>query len=421
MKFYIYTLGCKVNSYESNIMSEVLIENGYIKGLEDNSDIYIINTCSVTNTADNKSLKTIRGAIRKNSKAIIIVVGCLTQIKYKEIEKIEGVSIILGNQDKSNIVKYIKEYQNKQITKIYDLNKIEFENMKLNNFDKTRAFVKIQDGCNNYCSYCIIPYTRGNIRSKEAAIVLDEIKCLVNNGHHEIVLTGIHTGHYNTETYDLSDLINEICKIKNLTRLRISSIEITELNDKFLNTLKNNTILVDHLHIPLQSGCNKTLKEMNRKYDIDYFKNKINEIRKIRPLISITTDVIVGFPNETENDFKETINNIKDIAFSKIHVFPYSKRDNTKASLMSNQISENIKKERVKILLDLSKELENNYFNKFINKKTIFIPEVYKNDYIIGHTANYLLVKTKGNKEDLNKDIEVTIKEIEYPYVIGTK
>jgi len=421
MTFYIYTLGCKVNSYESNIMSESLIKNGYIKGTEENSDIYIINTCSVTNKADNKSLKIIRSAIRKNDKAMIIVVGCLSQIKYEEIKKIKNVSIILGNKDKSKIVDYIKNYKSGVETKIYDLNNQEFENMKLDNFDKTRAFVKIQDGCNNYCSYCIIPYTRGNVRSKEFDTVLDEIKCLIKNNHQEIVLTGIHTGHYKDKTKDLSDLINSICKLDGIKRLRISSIEITELNEKFLKTLENNEILVDHLHIPLQSGTNKTLKEMNRKYDIDYFKNKINEIRKIRPSISITTDVIVGFPGESNEDFDETIKNIKEINFSKLHVFPYSKRDNTKAATMKNQISEEIKKQRVNVLLELSKKLELDYYNKFINEEVVFIPEIFKDGYIIGHTGNYLLIKTKGNEKDLNKQIKVKLTNIEYPYLIGIK
>ena len=420
MTFYIYTLGCKVNTYESNYMKETLIKAGYKEGLEDNSDIYIINTCSVTNTADNKSLKVIRGAIKKNKDAIIIVTGCLPQVRYDEVYNIDGVSIVLGNKNKSKIVEEIENYKKNGKTKeIYDISKTEFENMKLNNFDKTRAFVKIQDGCNNFCSYCIIPYTRGGIRSKDPNVVLDEISCLVKNGHHEVVLTGIHTGHYITETHDLTDLIKDISKIEGLSRIRISSIEITELNDKFLDELKNNKLLVDHLHIPLQSGCDKTLKEMNRKYDIEYFKEKINKIRSIRPDISITTDVIVGFPNELEEDFNETVKNIKEINFSKIHVFPYSRRKNTKADLMENQIDEVTKKQRVKVLLELSKELEINYFSKFIDKEVIFIPEVIKDGYLIGHTGNYLLVKKQGTEKELNKEIKTIIEKVMYPYVIG--
>ena len=247
--------------------------------------------------------------------------------------------------------------------------------------------------------------------------VLDEVNTLVNNGHREIVLTGIHTGHYGADIkeYDFSDLLNEICKIKGLERLRISSIEITELDDKFLETLKNNKIIVDHMHIPLQSGCDKTLKEMNRKYDVAYFKDKIKKIRSIRPNISITTDVIVGFPNETEDDFNTTVNTIKEIKFTKLHVFPFSVRKGTVAETMENQINEKTKKERVHILMDISKELELDYMNKFVGCEVEFIPEVSKDGYIIGHTGNYLQIKSKI-KSNGHETIKTTIKSIEYPY-----
>ena len=297
-----------------------------------------------------------------------------------------------------------------------------FEPMMLNNFNKTRAFVKIQDGCNNFCSYCIIPYTRGNVRSKDRQSVLKEIQLLVDEGHKEVVLTGIHTGNYGAEfaDYKFADLLKDIVKIDKLERLRISSIEITEINDDVMEVIKENNILVDHMHIPLQSGSDAVLKRMNRKYDKEYFINKIKKLRKIRPNISITTDVIVGFPGETKEEFEETIETIKKIEFTKLHVFPYSKREGTKAAIMDGQVDENIKKKRVKILLQLSKELEYNYMEKFIGKKVIFIPEIAKDDYIIGHTGNFLNVKYHGNKNDLNKDIEVKINNIEYPYCIGS-
>lgn len=424
MKFYIYTLGCKVNSYESSIMSENLIKAGYIeaKNLSDIADIYIINTCSVTNTADSKSLKIIRQAIKKNKDAIIVVVGCLAQVKPKMVD-IDGVDIIIGNKNKSKVSEYINKYikEKKKIIDITDISDTKFEHMKLNNFNKTRAFIKIQDGCNNFCSYCIIPYTRGNVRSKNKDDIIEEIKNLVKSGHKEIVLTGIHTGNYGNEfeNYDFACLLNDIVKIKGLSRIRISSIEITELNDRVLEVLKNNNILVDHMHIPLQSGSDKILKLMNRKYDVSYFINKIKEIRNIRPNISITTDVIVGFPNETDDDFNDTIDTINKIKFSKIHVFPYSKREGTPAAIMENQVSEEFKKNRVSKLLELSKKLENEYMNKFINTKTTFIPEIYKDGYLIGHSGNYLLIKAKGNEEDLKKELDVMIKNVEYPYVIG--
>ncbi len=416
MTFHIINLGCKVNAYEAKVMSDLLINAGYIKGSIDNADIYIVNTCFVTNVAEHKSLQMIRKVIRKDHK-LVIVCGCLSQMKAAEVLNL-GADIVLGNKDKTKIIDYIDNYKNK-ISKIYDLSNTSFENMQLNNFDKTRAFVKIQDGCNNFCSYCIIPYTRGNIRSKKKEDVIKEITNLVNYGHKEIVLTGIHTGSYNDLGYDFASLLEDIVKINNLKRLRISSIEITEINDRVIDIIKNNDILVNHMHIPLQSGSDTILNLMNRKYDITYFINKINKLRSIRPNISITTDVIVGFPYETDELFNETIDNIKKIKFSKIHVFPYSIREGTKASLMDNQIKEEVKKERVRKLLDLSKELEIEYINKFIGKIIEFIPETYKDGYLYGHTSNYLSIKTLGNKDLLNKVIEVKIIQIDYPYCVS--
>ena len=418
MKFLINTLGCKVNTYESNVIRDIFLNEGYEES-NSNVDIAVINTCTVTNTSDSKSLKVIKHTIKNNPNAIVIVCGCFSQINPDRLKDMEGVSIVLGNYNKSKIMDYINQYKKdkKQIIDVRELNDEKFECMKLNNFNKTRAFVKIEDGCENFCSYCIIPYSRGKVRSKLMEDVLDEVNTLVNNGHREIVLTGIHTGHYGAdiEEYDFSDLLNEICKIKGLERLRISSIEITELDDKFLETLKNNKIIVDHMHIPLQSGCDKTLKEMNRKYDVAYFKDKIKKIRSIRPNISITTDVIVGFPNETEDDFNTTVNTIKEINFTKLHVFPFSVRKGTVAETMENQIDEKTKKERVHILMNISKELELDYMNKFVGCEVEFIPEVSKDGYIIGHTGNYLQIKSKI-KSNGHKTIKTTIKSIEYPY-----
>ena len=418
MKFLINTLGCKVNTYESNVIRDIFLNEGYEES-NSNVDIAVINTCTVTNTSDSKSLKVIKHTIKNNPNAIVIVCGCFSQINPDRLKDMEGVSIVLGNYNKSKIMDYISQYKKdkKQIIDVRELNDEKFECMKLNNFNKTRAFVKIEDGCENFCSYCIIPYSRGKVRSKLMEDVLDEVNTLVSNGHREIVLTGIHTGHYGAdiEEYDFSDLLNEICKIKGLERLRISSIEITELDDKFLETLKNNKIIVDHMHIPLQSGCDKTLKEMNRKYDVAYFKDKIKKIRSIRPNISITTDVIVGFPNETEDDFNTTVNTIKEIKFTKLHVFPFSVRKGTVAETMENQIDEKTKKERVHILMDISKELELDYMNKFVGCEVEFIPEVSKDGYIIGHTGNYLQIKSKI-KSNGHETIKTTIKSIEYPY-----
>lgn len=419
MTFKIYTLGCKVNTYESNVMSEKLKKAGLHEvNQNEQADIIIINTCTVTNTADSKSLKMIHKAKKENS--IVVATGCMVQNK----KEIEDVDILIGNVGKSKIDEIILEYiKNKQpIQEIKDVMNAKFEKMELNNFNKTRAFVKIQDGCNNFCSYCIIPYTRGNVRSKEKEDVLREINNLVNNGHKEVVLTGIHTGHYgeDNDNYKFPDLLRDIIKINGLERLRISSIEITELNQEFLQVLKENSVLVDHMHIPLQSGCDKTLKEMNRKYNMEYYKDKIETIRKIRPNISITTDLIVGFPGETEKDFNQTCENLKEIRFSKIHVFPYSRRKGTVADSMDNQIDEKTKKERVKKVMEISKKLEKEYMEKFIDQTLEFIPETEKDGYWIGHTGNYLLIKTLADDTSFNhQEKNVKISKIEYPYAIG--
>ncbi len=422
MKYKIITLGCKVNTYESNVMDDLLKGCGYIK-TEQDADIVIINTCTVTNTANHKSLKMIRSAVKNNIGAIIVVCGCASQVYTEDIRKIKGISIIIGNVGKSKILDYIKQYQqtHKQIVDIRKNDHLAFETMKLDNFDKTRAFVKIQDGCNNFCSYCIIPYTRGNVRSRDKESIIAEIKELIKNGHKEIVLTGIHTGHYGAdlENYDLASLLCDLIKIDGLERLRLSSIEITELNDRVLDVFKHSSILVSHLHIPLQSGSDKILGLMNRKYDKKYFEDKIDMIRKIRPDISITTDVITGFPGEEDEDFNEMFDFITKIKFSKLHVFPYSKREGTKAALMNKQVDDQVKKQRTHILLNLSKKLEIEYMEQFLNKEMTFIPEVLQDDYLIGHTGNYLLLKVKGEPKDLKISKKVFLEKIEYPYLIG--
>lgn len=415
LKVAFYTLGCKVNAYETEVAINKFKEKGYeIVPFDSFSDIYVINTCSVTNSSDQKSRKIIRSANKHNKNAVVAVMGCYSQVKYKEIENIEGVSIIIGNKDKNKIVDIVEEYikDNKKITRIYDLKNVKFEDMMLNKFENhTRAFVKIQDGCNNYCTYCIISYTRGNVRSKDKSIVLKEVNELVNNGYKEIVLTGIHTGHYGQDLhdYDFSDLLVELEKIEGLDRIRISSIEITELNEKFMNVLKNSKKIVNHIHIPLQSGCDKILKSMNRKYDMNYYFNKIDEIRKIRKDIAITTDVIVGFPDETMEDFNITKENIEKIEFTELHVFPYSKREGTPAAIMKNQVDGNIKKQRVKDLINISEKLKNEYYNKFVNDEAIVLTESYENGYLIGHLSNYGKVQFKGSKNDLNKLIKVKL------------
>ncbi len=421
MKFYIYTLGCKVNAYESNVMKDNLKNNGFIESSVSEADIVIINSCTVTNTADNKTMKLVRH-VRNNFDVILVVVGCYVQTS-DDLSLIDA-DILIGNKNKSIISKYVNRFliERMRIVDVSDVSDTFFEKMSLNNYDHTRAFIKIQDGCNNYCSYCIIPFARGGVRSKPCLEVLSEARKLILSGHKEIVLTGIHTGNYGAEfdNYDFACLLSDLVKIDGLERLRVSSIEITEINDRVIDIIKNNDVLVDHMHIPLQSGCDYILDRMNRKYNVEYFISKIQKLRQVRPLMSITTDVIVGFPGETEEYFLETVSNIKKIGFTKLHVFPYSKRSGTKASLMDQQIDDCIKKKRVRVLLDLSRELELDYMKRFIGCRVSFIPEVFKDGFLIGHTGNYLLVKCKGDCL-VHDSVSVVINGIDYPYCIGDK
>ena len=410
MKVGICSLGCKVNMYESEYILTLFKNSGYeIGDFNDKCDIYIINTCTVTNNADSKSRKMINHIKNKYKDAILVVCGCF--VESSKFSYTDDIDIVVGNYNKSKIVSLVEEYiENKKQNIVYDNMKcVPFEDMEIEHFeDKTRAFVKIQDGCCNFCSYCIIPYTRGPIRSKDYQKVLNEVTNLVKNGYKEIVLTGIHTGSYGKDiNTSFSNLLEDILKIKGLVRLRISSIEITELDSKFLELLKN-PILCLHLHIPLQSGSDKILKLMNRKYDKKYFKEMIYKIRSIREDISITTDAIVGFPCETEEDFLEYISFVKEIKFSKLHVFPYSKRNGTKAALMENQVDGNVKKERSKRLIAISNELEKEYAYKFIGKTLDVLVENHDENYAYGHTSNYLKIRLdKKNKQ--NEIVSVTL------------
>ena len=420
MKVRSISLGCKVNSYESEYVLSSFKENGYEIVLDGEADVFIINTCSVTNQSDAKSRKVINRIARENPHAIIVVMGCFIEAN-KDYDN-PNVSIIIGNKDKNKVVSLVNEYIKDNMSKklLYDDFDLKFEDMYITHMNsRTRAFVKIQDGCENFCSYCIIPYTRGKCRSKDKDKVLREIRELVQNGYKEVVLTGIHTGHYGSDiNSNLGDLLEEIVKIDNLQRLRLSSIEITELDDKFLKILNDEKVIVSHMHIPLQAGSDEILKLMNRKYDTKYFEDKINKIRSIRPDISITTDVIVGFPGEDERLFKETYDFIKKIKFTKLHVFPYSSRHGTKAETMPNQVSEQTKKERVKELLALSKNLEREYLEKFVGKVVSVLIET-SGDISVGHTGNYLMVKVRGRIPH-NEIVNVMIDKVNDNYLEGT-
>ena len=418
MKVGICSLGCKVNIYESELVTNILKNNNYtVVDFEDKADIYIINTCSVTNESDKKSRKMINRAKKNNPAAIIIVMGCYSQVNAEDID----VDIVLGNKDKSKIVEIIEEYiKTKQKKKIlYDLTKVEFEKMEITNFDShTRAFVKIQDGCNAFCSYCIIPYVRGRVRSKDPEDVIKEVTTLVEKGYKEIVLTGIHTGRYGTDiNTNLEELLNKLVNIPNIYRIRLSSIEINEITPGIKELLKENKVMAKHLHIPLQSGSNKILKLMNRRYNKEEFLSMVDNLRDI-PDISLTTDLIVGFPNEGEEEFNETIDTLKKIGFIKIHTFPYSKRKGTPAAIMDNQVFPEEKKKRVHRILDLSNKYEHNFYESKIGKIYDGVVEIHSNGTTIVHTSNFIPVIINDIVEE-GTIVDVKIEKVEDLKVYG--
>ena len=428
MKVAIYTLGCKVNTYESEYVINKFKEKKYeiVDFKDDTADIYLINTCTVTNTSDQKSRKMIRRAKNKNKNAIVVAMGCFTQIRENDNSIMDYVDIVIGNNDKSKIVDIIDGYiNNKQkIIDVKNINNVKFEDMELSVFNtRTRALIKIEDGCENFCSYCIIPYVRGRVRSKEPKKVIKEAEKLVKNGYKEIVLTGIHTGHYGSDlkNYDFSDLLSDLELIDGLERIRISSIEITELNDKFINVLRKSNKIVNHIHIPLQAGSDKILKLMNRKYDTKYFLDKINKIRSVRPNMAFTTDVIVGFPGETTSDFEDTILFVKKANFSGGHVFPFSKRNGTVAAKMNNQLTNEEKHERSKRLIEVFAKLEEEYYKSFIGKTVSVLVESKKDNILTGHTDNYLKVSFVSKDNLINKFINIKITEYNNGILFGEK
>ena len=410
MTFAIHTFGCKVNIYESEFVTNLLLEQGY-KMLDFNSneeaDIYIINTCTVTNEADRKDRKLIHTTRDNHKSSILIVMGCYSQLNPDDID----ADIVIGNKYKSEIVSLINEYlkEHKKIIKVNDITKTSFEDMYINRFlTHTRAFVKIQDGCNAFCAYCTIPYARGGIRSKDFDKVISEVTNLVNNGYKEIVLTGIHTGRYGIDKHtNLEKLLRELVTIPGIFRIRLSSIEVNEITDGIIDLIKNNDIMAKHLHIPLQSGSNNILKSMNRLYDTENFIKKVEHIRNEIPDISITTDLILGFPGETEENFKETIDTLNKIKFTKIHTFPYSKRDGTKAASMPNQVDGNIKKCRVKEVIALSDQYELDFYKQKIGNTYSGIIETRKDGKKIVITSNYIPVEVDTKLEN---NVKVNVK-----------
>ena len=397
--FSTYNLGCKVNAYELSAVSSLLIKEGF-KEDNENPDVVIINTCSVTATADQKSRQHIRKMQKLFPNAVIAVMGCYAQGNYKFIEEEIKPTILLGTSHRKDVVELIKQaLQDHEYKTLIEENtrQFEYEELGITSYsENVRAFLKIQDGCNNFCTYCIVPYRRGKMRSRNKENVINEAKYLVEQGYQEIVLSGIHVGGYGQDLKDcsFSDLVEELSNIPNLKSLRISSIEESEIDDKLINLIKTKDNLAKHLHIPLQSGSTHVLKMMNRKYTRDQFIARIKEIKKQVPNVMISGDVIVGFPQETEEDFMDTYNLCKE-CFDMLHVFPYSQRPGTVAARMEGQISPEVKKDRSRRLLALGEELYAAYANKFVGQEVTVLIEKYdeKQQAYIGHTSNYLEVK----------------------------
>ena len=367
------TLGCKVNQYETNAMMQKMIEAGYeVVDFETKADIYIINTCTVTNMADKKSRQMLRRVKEINPEAILVAVGCYAQVAKEKLEQIPEIDLILGINEKNDIVKYV-EQASKNIYVSDVLHQTEFLDFgDVTYTEKTRAVIKVQDGCNQFCSYCIIPYARGRIRSRKPESVIKEITDVAKEGIKEVVITGIHIASYgkdfNTE-YRLIDLLEEIQKVDGIQRIRLGSLEPTLITEEFVTRLKKLSKICDHFHLSLQSGCDETLKRMNRKYTTDQFRHVVELLRNAYPEVHLTTDVIVGFPGETEEEFNKTYEFLKEIKFYKMHVFKYSPRSGTVAAKMPNQIDGNIKEERSNKLIELSDENEKEYNQKYIGKE----------------------------------------------------
>ena len=423
-KVAFFTLGCKVNQYETNGMAQRLMDKYEVVEPEEKADIYIINTCSVTNMSDRKSRQMIRRAKEMNKDAFVIVVGCYAEVAKEEIEKIDEVDLVLGNHQKANIDKYIEAYfdgKNINDTAIenyfYDFGSITYT-------EKTRAVIKAQDGCNNFCTYCIIPYARGRICSRKPESVIDEITKIANEGIKEVVITGIQVSAYGKDfdnEYRLIDLLEKINKIDGIERIRLGSIEPLMITDEFCDRARKIEKLCHHFHLSLQSGCDKTLKEMNRKYTTDQFRDVVRRLRNLYDDVILTTDIIVGFPNETDEDFEKTYEFLKEIKFYKMHVFKYSPRKGTVAAKMKNQIPAEIKDARSKRLLQLSNENESNYLDEYVGKQIRVLVEEKDGDYIKGHTGNYIVVKTVGDESDLENFVDVIAEKNGGDCLIGKK
>lgn len=418
-----HTLGCKVNFYETEAIWQLFKEAGYEKvDFEKTADVYVINTCTVTNTGDKKSRQIIRRAIRKNPDAVICVTGCYAQTSPAEVLNIPGVDIVVGTQGRANLLEYIEQYQEerKPINAVTNIMKTRiFEELDVPEFsDRTRASLKIQEGCNNFCTFCIIPWARGLMRSRAPEDVIKQAKQLVASGYKEIVLTGIHTGGYGEDLkdYSLAKLLADLDQVEGLKRIRISSIEASQITDEVIEVIKKSNKVVRHLHVPLQSGSETVLQRMRRKYTPQYFVERINRLKEVLPDVAITSDVIVGFPGETEEEFMETYELIAENKFSELHVFPYSKRTGTPAARMENQVDDEVKNERVHRLIALSEQLAKEYASKFEGELLEVIPEERdENNYYVGYSDNYLKVRFQADENVIGEIVQVKITKAGYP------
>ena len=415
------SLGCKVNQYETNAMAQKFIVHGYeVVEFDEYADVYIVNTCTVTNVADRKSRQMLRRAKEINKDATLVACGCYAQVAKEELKKIPEIDLIIGNNEKNDIIQIVENHIAQKGAEdlvsdvMYKLDYVELGTTTYT--EKTRAVIKVQDGCDRFCSYCLIPYARGHIRSRKIENVIEEIKKVVEEGINEVVITGIHIASYGRdfkgENIGLIDLLEEINKIQGLHRIRLGSIEPTIITDEFVERLSKLDKICDHFHLSLQSGCTETLKRMNRRYTTEEFRDVTKRLRSKFPNAALTTDVIVGFPGETDDEFNTTYEFLKDIAFYKMHIFKYSQRKGTKAAVMPNQVDGKIKEERSKKLIELSNENEYNYNKKYIGKQVEVLFEEREGEYLKGHTTNYIVVKHKADKDNLiNKIAKVTVSE----------
>ncbi|GAA0768179.1 tRNA (N(6)-L-threonylcarbamoyladenosine(37)-C(2))-methylthiotransferase MtaB [Clostridium subterminale] len=430
MKVALYTLGCRVNSYESEAMAEKFIKEGYeVVSFDEFSDVYVINTCTVTNMGDKKSRQMIGRARRHNPEAIIAVVGCYSQIASDEIAQIEGVDVVLGSRNKGDIVHWVNRAreESKQVIEVKDVLKDnKFEELAINEYqDKTRAFLKIQDGCNRFCSYCLIPFARGGVCSKEPEQILKEVKELSKNGFKEIILSGVHTASYGVDLegdWDLVKILEEINKIEGIERIRIGSIDPTFFTEGVIERICNLEKMCPHFHLSLQSGCDVTLRRMNRKYTAQEYKDVVESLRKHMKDVSITTDIIAGFPGESNGEFEATYEFLKGIKLSKMHIFKYSKRTGTKAAEMPFQVDGLIKEERSKKLIELNNTLEVEFMEKFIGREMRVLYEEAisgKENTYVGYTENYIKVITESEENIEGKILPTKLVSVENENMVG--